>query len=84
MVDRQALHYQPSFPPGYWPGIGLAGCGNIVDVGTFPDQRIPIMRRALQAGKHILAQKPLALAVQPAREVDTPEFGGGVFRRLGI
>jgi hypothetical protein len=28
-----------------------------VDIATFPEQRIPIMRQALAAGKHILAQK---------------------------
>ncbi len=41
----------------------------IVDIATFPEQRIPIMRRALQAGKHILAQKPLALDMPQARAI---------------
>lgn len=40
------------------------------------------MRRALQAGKPILAQKSLALEAQPAREVDTLEFGRGVFPQI--
>jgi predicted dehydrogenase len=41
----------------------------VVDIATFPDVRIEIMRLALTAGKHILAQKPLALDLDQAREV---------------
>lgn len=41
----------------------------IVDIATFPEQRIPIMRQALAAGKHILAQKPLALDMDQARVI---------------
>jgi len=41
----------------------------IVDIATFPEQRIPIMRQALAAGKHILAQKPLALDMDQARAI---------------
>lgn len=82
---QQHLSYQPSFPPDYRPGIGVIGCGNIVrsahlpaymkhhlniaDIATFPQQRIPIMRQALAAGKHILAQKPLALDMDQANAI---------------
>jgi predicted dehydrogenase len=41
----------------------------VVDIATHPDVRIPLMRRALESGKHILAQKPLALSVGEAREI---------------
>lgn len=41
----------------------------IVDIATFPEQRIPIMRQALAAGKHILAQKPLATDMEQARAI---------------
>lgn len=42
---------------------------DIVDIATFPEQRIPIMRQAIAAGKHILAQKPLALDMHEAHAV---------------
>jgi predicted dehydrogenase len=42
---------------------------DIVDIATPPDVRIQVIRRALAAGKHVLAQKPLALDVASARAV---------------
>jgi predicted dehydrogenase len=41
----------------------------IVDVATHPDVRPAIVRQALEAGKHVLAQKPLAGDVHIAREL---------------
>ncbi|MBA2296292.1 MAG: Gfo/Idh/MocA family oxidoreductase [Actinobacteria bacterium] len=41
----------------------------IVDVATHPDVRPALVRQALAAGKHVLAQKPLAPDLQTAREL---------------
>ena len=40
---------------------------DIVDVATYPAARVEIVRRALAAGKHVLAQKPLAPDLESAR-----------------
>jgi predicted dehydrogenase len=49
----------------------------IVDVATRPDVRPELIRRALDAGKHVLAQKPLALDLPAARRlVDEAEERG--------
>ena len=41
----------------------------VVDIATRPDVRPELIRRAVAAGRHVLAQKPLALDVRAAREV---------------
>jgi predicted dehydrogenase len=41
----------------------------VVDVATPPEVRVDLVQRALEAGKHVLAQKPLALDVRAAREL---------------
>jgi predicted dehydrogenase len=38
----------------------------VVDITPHPDDRIPIIRAALEAGKHVLSQKPFALDLQTA------------------
>jgi predicted dehydrogenase len=49
----------------------------IVDIATRPDVRPDLIRPAIAAGKHVLAQKPLALDIQTARAlVDEAERGG--------
>jgi predicted dehydrogenase len=121
-VMRVTIPYEPRFPDGDRPGIGIVGCGGIVklahlpayekyglhvagvydiaeeatrsvrerfgietiypsldallddpavgvvDIATHPAQRVAIIRRALAAGKHVLAQKPLAPDLAGARE----------------
>jgi predicted dehydrogenase len=41
----------------------------VVDIATHPAVRLDLMRRAVAAGKHVLAQKPLALEVGAAQEL---------------
>jgi predicted dehydrogenase len=41
----------------------------IVDIATHPDVRPTLIRKALAAGKHVLAQKPLAEDLDTAREL---------------
>jgi predicted dehydrogenase len=124
VAAERRLDYRPTFPPGYRPGLGLIGCGDIarswhlpayakydvnvvgvydpapeatggirerfpfvgrvfpslddlladeevdiVDVATRPDVRPQLIRRAIAAGKHVLAQKPLALDLHAAQQV---------------
>ncbi len=118
------LDYRPSFPPGFRPGLGLIGCGDIarswhlpayaeygvnvvgvydpapeategicdrfpfvrrvfpsldellvdeeveiVDVATRPDVRPALILQSIDAGKHVLAQKPLAFDLRAARRL---------------
>jgi predicted dehydrogenase len=41
----------------------------VVDIATHPEHRVELIRRSLAAGKHVLAQKPLALEVDAAAGV---------------
>jgi predicted dehydrogenase len=40
-----------------------------LDIATRPADRSPLIRRALEAGKHVLSQKPLAQDLDTAREL---------------
>ena len=49
----------------------------VVDIATWPDERLELIRRALAAGKHVLSQKPLApLAAAAGPLVDEAERRG--------
>jgi predicted dehydrogenase len=49
----------------------------VVDIATHPPVRPELIRRAVRAGKHVLAQKPLALDVRAARAaIDEAERHG--------
>lgn len=41
----------------------------VVDITTHPHQRVPIIRDALQAGKHVLSQKPFVLDLDVGQEL---------------
>ena len=41
----------------------------IVDIATHPDVRVELIRREIESGKHVLAQKPLAKDLAAARAV---------------
>jgi predicted dehydrogenase len=127
------LDYRPSFPPGFRPGLGLIGCGDIarswhlpayaeygvnvvgvydpapeategicdrfpfvrrvfpsldellvdeeieiVDVATRPDVRPALILQSIDAGKHVLAQKPLAFDLRAARRLADEAEGHGI------
>jgi predicted dehydrogenase len=127
------LDYRPSFPPGFRPGLGLIGCGDIarswhlpayaeygvnvvgvydpapeategicdrfpfirrvfpsldellvdeeieiVDVATRPDVRPALILQSIDAGKHVLAQKPLAFDLRTARRLADEAEGHGI------
>jgi predicted dehydrogenase len=133
VAAERRLDHRPTFPPGYRPGLGLIGCGDIarswhlptyaeygvhvvgvydpdpkatagirerfpfvqrvfptldellaneeieiVDVATRPDVRPELIRRAIAAGKHVLAQKPLALDLHAARQLADEAENRGV------
>ena len=41
----------------------------VIDIATFPEHRIPLVKQALEADKHVLSQKPLALDMVAAQEL---------------
>lgn len=54
----------------------------VVDIAVVPDQQPEVARRVLLAGKHVLAQKPLALASTLGRELT--ELARSANRRLVV
>ena len=41
----------------------------VVDIATHPDVRFPLVQQAIEAGKHVLVQKPLAMTVEEAKRI---------------
>ena len=41
----------------------------VVDIATHPGDRVPLIRRALEAGKHVLSQKPFVLDLETGEEL---------------
>lgn len=116
------INYKPRDPKGYRPGIGIIGCGGIieahlaaykkakykivamadineenlkkraaevpevktftdyykllklpeveiVDIATHPEERVQIIKDALNSGKHVLSQKPFVLDLDIGKEL---------------
>jgi predicted dehydrogenase len=42
---------------------------HVLDVAVQPHQRIDLIKRIAEAGKHVLSQKPLAMTLEEAREI---------------
>ena len=51
---------------------------DVVDITPHPDDRLPILRAALKAGKHVLSQKPFALDLSTGRELADLADANGV------
>src|SRR5207253_1086884 len=41
----------------------------VVDIATHPDERLPIIRAAIEAGKHVLSQKPFVLDLDDGKRL---------------
>ncbi|HQH73063.1 MAG TPA: Gfo/Idh/MocA family oxidoreductase, partial [bacterium] len=54
----------------------------VVDIATHPAERVAIIRDALQAGKHVLSQKPFVLDLDTGREL--AELADRAGRRLAV
>jgi predicted dehydrogenase len=50
----------------------------VVDITPHPEARIPLVRSALEAGKHVLSQKPFALDLETGRELVEQAEAAGV------
>ena len=61
--------------------LGL-GDIDVVDLATHPDQRVGLIRDALQAGKHVLSQKPFVTDLAVGR--DLVELAEACGRRLAV
>src|SRR4051812_22178970 len=41
----------------------------VIDVATHPEERLPIVRAAIEAGKHVLSQKPFAIDLDEGKRL---------------
>ncbi len=59
---RRRLAYYPKATVHTDPAAILADASiHVVDIATHPAERVPLIERALKAGKHVLSQKPFVL-----------------------
>jgi predicted dehydrogenase len=54
----------------------------VVDIATYPNERVPVVRAALEAGKHVLSQKPFVLDLDTGEELVA--LADSVGRKLAV
>ena len=74
LVEANAQRRRDEFFPGatiYTDAAQVLARDDIavVDIATHPPERVPLIRAALEAGKHVLSQKPFVLDLNVGEEL---------------